>query len=146
MSLTATILAFVGVAVRARPAREPDLEAEVARLLIENERAAGRIMRLEVALCDAQNRRDAAEVALEQERARQAQERRWEAERLMTQAHFAQAQQEALAGLQQNGLYQVMQQEGMLQNQSLLGAQNLGLGEAWCNCVPSRASLLLRGR
>jgi hypothetical protein len=156
MSMIATVLAFVpAIAARLRPEPKPDLALEVERLL-------RRIAKLEVQLCDALNRRDKAEVALERERARQAQERRLEVERLDCQALYQQAlyqqQQQAQAGVQQNGLYNALQNAAACQNR-LLGAQLLdGLGggggayaahvnnaEVLCNCVPSRASLLVRG-
>jgi hypothetical protein len=123
MSLTATILALV-----------PAIAAKVAPSVHERvlEALATRVAGLEVQLCDALNRRDSAEAALE---------------RLMTQVHFAQGQQEALAG-NNVACQQAMNVQAACHGvgQGYFGAQQNGLNEAWCNCVPSRASLLVRGR
>lgn len=155
-----SMLAFVlaGAAVKNRRADRPDkiaaLNAEIAALKVD--------------LADARRDRDQARADLKAYE-RQASER---ASRVALEAlqaarpagpdfrppHIAQMQQAALLQQAQAQHYQAAQNYNSLLNQQhfaqqaqlgqamrLLGAQSLINAELWCNCVPARHDLFLRG-
>ena len=55
------------------------------------------------------------------------------------------AQQHAMAQYNQQQAMQNYQNQGLGQAMGLLGAQSLINAELWCNCVPARHDLFLRG-
>jgi hypothetical protein len=154
-----SVLAFVlaGVAAKAKSvqvARRSEFKAERDRQYEENAALIVRIAELEdaIATANAQARRDQELIDIWRERALgrppqialQQAAAQMQAQQNMLAQHNAQAAMNAQNFYNQGAQQYQNQQLG--QAVGLLGAQSLIDAELFCNCVPARHDMLLRGR
>jgi hypothetical protein len=149
-----SILAFAiaGVAAKvksvqvARPSDDPVPHAVMKQMARELREARARVAELEgdVARANVQYRRDQELIDLWRERALFAEAAPRGA---LQQAALQQAQAQAQTQLAQSQGLQNYQaaQNAMVYGNSLLGTQSLVDAELWCNCVPARHDMFLRG-
>jgi uncharacterized coiled-coil protein SlyX len=144
--LTTMALMVTAIAKNLRADRQD--EKRIAKL-------EARIAELEdaIATANAQARRDQELIDLWRERAlatpaRQVVEFRPPQSALHQQAaglQAAQAHLQQMANQAQTAQYQAMQQAMVFRQGAMLGAQGLIDAELWCNCVPARHDMFLRG-